>query len=381
MNKKINKVEILTSLNKLVRSKDFDFKSLTKFIFDNNIYEELDVFFKCNLNITEKDIRALKLSEKALEIIEMFIIENDISLDNDLDCVSEIDFSDNKQILMSDIRRTSLLDNSEVNRLVILAQKGDVDAKNRLINSNLRLVFKITKDTCRNSDEFLDSFQNGCSGLIRAIEKYNPSMNCKFSTYAVFWIRSFISRGFVELKNGIVLSYQGNALLKRINAIKSEFFNDNGYAIDDEKLASILASIEIKKNKTRSFEGHKKYFMKKINEFNMINNVISLDSNISDSFDVSSGNKKINSIADNSIDIENDTINSNMISSILDIIDSELPSRQAEIIKMKCGFYNGREISFVEIAKHYGVTYQYISKVYHQAIDKLRENEKIKQYM
>ncbi|MBI2421236.1 MAG: RNA polymerase sigma factor RpoD/SigA [Candidatus Hydrogenedentes bacterium] len=95
---------------------------------------------------------------------------------------------------LSEISKIPLLSSSEEIRLARLAQKGDGDARRKLIVSNLRLVVSIAKKYLYYGLPLLDLIEEGNLGLMKAVDRYDPERGCKFSTYATWWIRQAVTR-------------------------------------------------------------------------------------------------------------------------------------------------------------------------------------------
>jgi RNA polymerase primary sigma factor len=106
--------------------------------------------------------------------------------------------SDALQLFLRDVRRHPLLTASEEVELAKRIERGDLDAKERMVNANLRLVVSLAKKYQGHELALLDLIQEGILGLIRAVEKFDWRKGYKFSTYATFWIRQAIQRGLAN---------------------------------------------------------------------------------------------------------------------------------------------------------------------------------------
>ena len=106
--------------------------------------------------------------------------------------------TDALQLFLNEIRRYPLLSKDEEIELAQLIEQGDLEAKERMINSNLRLVVSIAKKYQGQDLSLLDLIQEGIFGLIRAAEKFDHRKGFKFSTYATFWVRQAIQRGLAN---------------------------------------------------------------------------------------------------------------------------------------------------------------------------------------
>ena len=99
-----------------------------------------------------------------------------------------IKYDDNLKIYIKDINSIPLLTKEEEHHLAVRSNQGDIEARNQLINANLRLVVAIAKNYISNTLSYMDIIQNGNLGLIKATEKFDPYKGYRFSTYATWWI-------------------------------------------------------------------------------------------------------------------------------------------------------------------------------------------------
>ena len=114
-------------------------------------------------------------------------------------------FDDAIKIYLRDIQRTPLLTAESEKELARKVEKGDRDARNKMIESNLRLVVKIAKRYINRGLPFLDLIEEGNLGLIKAVERFSLAKECRFSTYATWWIRQSIERSLVNQSRTIRL--------------------------------------------------------------------------------------------------------------------------------------------------------------------------------
>jgi RNA polymerase primary sigma factor len=114
-------------------------------------------------------------------------------------------FDDAIKIYLRDIQRTPLLTAEQEKEVARQIEKGDMAARNKMIESNLRLVVKIAKRYINRGLPFLDLIEEGNLGLIKAVERFNLAKECRFSTYATWWIRQAIDRALVNQSRTIRL--------------------------------------------------------------------------------------------------------------------------------------------------------------------------------
>jgi RNA polymerase primary sigma factor len=127
-------------------------------------------------------------------------------VDEDEKSVSEVEhFDDAIKLYLREIQKTKLLSADEEKKLAQRIAKGEKSARDRMIESNLRLVVKIAKRYMNRGLPFLDLIEEGNLGLIKAVERFKLSKECRFSTYATWWIRQSIERALVNQSRTIRL--------------------------------------------------------------------------------------------------------------------------------------------------------------------------------
>ncbi|MGI8750656.1 MAG: sigma-70 family RNA polymerase sigma factor [Thermoleophilaceae bacterium] len=162
-----------------------------------------------NLSELDEQASALDLSDEDLETLHEQIDARGIVLTDDCgrQGVADTHFkledlngatTDALQLFLNELRRYPLLSKLEEIELAKRIEQGDLEAKERMINSNLRLVVSIAKKYQGQELSLLDLIQEGIFGLIRAAEKFDHRKGFKFSTYATFWIRQAIQRGLAN---------------------------------------------------------------------------------------------------------------------------------------------------------------------------------------
>jgi RNA polymerase primary sigma factor len=130
------------------------------------------------------------------------------------------------QIFMKDVGRYPLLTAEQEKLTAQKVVQGDLAARQLMINSNLRLVIAIAKGYRKPESSFLDLIQDGTIGLIKATEKFDPSMGYKFSTYATWWIRQSISRGVADTSRTIRMPVHIVEKFNKIIKSKKKLFGD-----------------------------------------------------------------------------------------------------------------------------------------------------------
>jgi RNA polymerase primary sigma factor len=145
--------------------------------------------------------------------------------------------TDALQLFLNEIRRYSLLTKEEEVELAKAIEQGDLEAKERMINSNLRLVVSIAKKYQGQELSLLDLIQEGIFGLIRAAEKFDYRKGFKFSTYATFWIRQAIQRGLANKARTIRIPVHIGQRERKIARAERELSAKLGREPTDEEVA------------------------------------------------------------------------------------------------------------------------------------------------
>ena len=145
--------------------------------------------------------------------------------------------TDAMQLFLNEIRRYPLLTAQEEVELSQRIEQGDAEAKERMINSNLRLVVSLAKKYQGNDLPLLDLIQEGILGLIRAAEKFDWRRGYKFSTYATFWIRQAIQRGIANKARTIRIPVHIGQRERKVARAERELHSRLGRAPTDQEIA------------------------------------------------------------------------------------------------------------------------------------------------
>jgi RNA polymerase primary sigma factor len=201
-----------------------------------------------NLSEFAELVRALELEDEEIHELQAQLEELDIDLTDDCgrDGVEPLRVqpedmanatTDALQLFLNEIRRYPLLTADEEAELAKRIEQGDLGAKERMINSNLRLVVSIAKKYQGQDLSLLDLIQEGIFGLIRATEKFDWRRGYKFSTYATFWIRQAIQRGMANRARTIRIPVHIGQRERKLARGERELHASLGRPPSDEELA------------------------------------------------------------------------------------------------------------------------------------------------
>jgi RNA polymerase primary sigma factor len=194
--------------------------------------------------------QALDLSDADVDVLEAWVESHGIELSDDCgrSAVEPTTFrngelaaatTDALQLFLNEIRRYPLLTAEEEVDLAKRIEQGDLEAKERMINSNLRLVVSIAKKYQGQELSLLDLIQEGIFGLIRAAEKFDWRKGYKFSTYATFWIRQAIQRGLANKARTIRIPVHIGQRERKIARAERELLAKLGREPSDEEIARL----------------------------------------------------------------------------------------------------------------------------------------------
>ena len=211
-------------------------------ISDFLIFNEIKITKEKNsIENNQKQIDNLDVDANELEAIEE--ISND-----ELKNIDKIDvgaiFKSNTsaiRLYLNAIGKIPLLTEEEEKEVTQRVVEGDKEAFKKLIDSNLRLVVSIARRYINRGVDFLDLVEEGNLGLIRAVEKFDPSKGYRFSTYATWWIRQAITRAIADMSRTVRIPVHAHETLLKANRLEKDYELENyGESMPDEELAAII---------------------------------------------------------------------------------------------------------------------------------------------
>lgn len=272
---------------------------------------------------------------------------NSIALDDDI-----------LQMYLKDVGKTKMINHQEELRLAKLIAEGNPtesqQAKQKLVNANLRLVISIAKKYIGNGVLFMDLVQEGSLGLIRASEKFDYTKNFRFSTYATWWIRQTITRAIANSSKTIRIPVH---MLDKIRIYKktfSQFIYDNGREPTDIELINLL---KISKKKLHS--------IKKA----IISEPISLETPVTDDLTIS------DYIEDDSCRSPERYVEKISMTKDVEEILRYLDEREKNIIIKRFGINEQECQTLEQLGRCMGFSKERIRQLESEALRKLRNNE------
>lgn len=251
-----------------------------------------------------------------------------------------------------EIRKIPLLTADEERKLAYRVRRGDEEARMKLIRSNLRLVIKIAKKYANLGLPFPDLIEEGNLGLMKAVNKYDPRMGYRFSTYAAWWIRQHVIRAIANQARVVRIPIYLNELLHKWRKVTEKLTHRYGRKPRDSEIAKEL-----------------RIPVKKVEELKQLaRRVTSLDVPISDEGDA----EFIDLLKDDEIRAMDELVNlfeKEKVDELLSMMDE----RERKIIEMRFGLIDGIARTLAETARKFGVTRERIRQIEKEALKKMKK--------
>ena len=265
--------------------------------------------------------------------------------------------TDSLQLFLNEAGRYPLLTAAEEVELAKLIERGDKPAKDKMVNSNLRLVVSIAKKYQGHGLPLIDLIQEGIIGLIRAVEKFDWRRGFKFSTYATWWIRQAVQRGVANKSRTIRIPVHIVEREQKIARAERELVLQLERAPTDDEVAA-----KAKLNVKHVREVH-----------SAARTVASLDKPVGDDSDTAFGDL----VAQGTADVEEEVVVA-LGDDALHRAILTLPPREQDVIRMRYGLDDEQEPkSLEEIGRRMGVTRERVRQIETQALARLAEQREI----
>ena len=275
-----------------------------------------------------------------------------------VDLAAEYSLDDPVRMYLKEIGQVKLLSAEEEVELAKRVSEGDQNAKNKLTEANLRLVVSIAKKYSGRGLHILDLIQEGNTGLIRAVDKFDWTKGNKFSTYATWWIRQAITRAIADQARTIRVPVHMVEVINKATRCNRKLVQELARQPTVEQIAKELnLPVEkiIEANRTAA-------------------DTLSLDTPVGDEEDTSIGSFVEDERTPGPADA---TSNALLAEALKEILDT-LTEREADVLRMRFGMYDGRTHTLEEVGQIFGVTRERIRQIENKAIRKLRHPSRAK---
>ena len=275
-----------------------------------------------------------------------------------LELAAEYNLDDPVRMYLKEIGQVRLLSADEEIELARRVAEGDKAAKDKLTEANLRLVVSIAKKYSGRGLHILDLIQEGNTGLIRAVDKFDYTKGNKFSTYATWWIRQAITRAIADQARTIRVPVHMVEVINKATRCNRKLVQDLGREPTLEEIAAELnLPIEkiIEANRTAA-------------------DTLSLDMPVGDEEDTTIGSF----VEDDNTPSPADATSNTLLAEALTEILGTLTDREADVLRMRFGMFDGRTHTLEEVGQIFGVTRERIRQIENKAIRKLRHPSRAK---
>ncbi len=331
-----------------------------------------DFFGKTVLTAEEMDFVIQHLENNKVEVLRIMSDdlsqEDDLLLDKevmgdfveeeeeiDLDAVDLLDgigTEDPVRMYLKEIGTVKLLSAEEEKRLAELKAQGSQEAKDRLIEANLRLVVSIAKRYTGRGMSFLDLVQEGNLGLIKGVEKFDHTKGYKLSTYATWWIRQSVTRALADQARTIRVPVHMVETINKMSKMQRKLTLELGY---EPSITELADALEMSEDKVMEI-------------MQIAREPASLETPIGEEDDSNLGDF----VADNNAVTPEGNVESVMLREHIDALLEDLKERERQVIVLRFGLEDGHPRTLEEVGKEFNVTRERIRQIEAKALRKLR---------
>lgn len=327
---------------------DFEPEQLEK------LYDSLEA---SGIEIVEDDLTD-DIPLEALEIVSEDEEGNVERASDSQESADNVAIDDPVKVYLKEIGRVPLLSADEEIELAIKIAEGDVNAKKRLSEANLRLVVSIAKRYLGRGMHFLDLIQEGNLGLIKAVEKFDYTKGFKFSTYATWWIRQAITRAIADQARTIRIPVHMVETINKVKKVSSQLLHQNGHEPTADEIAEEL---QMPVEKVREI-------------MRVAQEPVSLETPIGEEEDSHLGDF----IPDDDAPAPADAASHTMLrEQLMEVLDTLTP-REEKVLRLRFGLEDGRSRTLEEVGKEFNVTRERIRQIEAKALRKLRHPSRSK---
>ena len=318
---------------------------------------------KNKINEEEDLLNSFSLDGSPEPEYDDLVSEDDLT-DEDLEITAEnVDqfVDDSVRLYLREIGKIPLLSNEEEVDLAYRIVKGEKKAKDKMVEANMRLVVSIAKRYSGRGLDFLDLIQEGNTGLLRAVEKFDPDKGFKFSTYATWWIRQAITRAIADQARTIRIPVHMVETINKVLRATRKLTNELNREPSVEEIA-----------KEMGMEPEKVDYVMKIKQ-----DIASLDATVGRDGDDE------DSVLGDFIEDEGrvspeDAAAAQMLKEQIAEILSSLSEREQKVVKLRFGIGGGRPHTLEEVGAEFSVTRERIRQIEAKALSKLRKHKDTK---
>ncbi|MBN7772408.1 RNA polymerase sigma factor RpoD [Clostridium aminobutyricum] len=316
--------------------------------------------------VDPEEFELLSIDDDDQEDVEDLLSVADDAGEIDLEATlpKGIAVDDPVRMYLKEIGKVPLLSADEEIELAKRMEQGDIEAKKRLCEANLRLVVSIAKRYVGRGMLFLDLIQEGNLGLIKAVDKFDWRKGYKFSTYATWWIRQAITRSIADQARTIRIPVHMVETINKLIRISRQLLQEYGREPSPEEIAR---EMDISEEKVREI-------------LKIAQEPVSLETPIGEEEDSHLGDF----IPDEDVPAPAEAAAFSMLKEqLVEVLDT-LTEREQKVLKLRFGLEDGRARTLEEVGKRFDVTRERIRQIEAKALRKLRHpsrSKKLKDYL
>ena len=291
-------------------------------------------------------------------------LEEEEPLVDPVELAAEFNLDDPVRMYLKEIGQVPLLSPEEEQELARRVAEGDQSAKNKLTEANLRLVVSIAKKYSGRGLHILDLIQEGNTGLIRAVDKFDYTKGNKFSTYATWWIRQAITRAIADQARTIRVPVHMVETINKLIRVSRQLLQELGREPTPEEIA---AELDMPVERVRE--------ILKISQ-----EPVSLETPIGEEEDSHLGDF----IQDDNVPVPAEAAAQTLLKEQLDEVLDTLTEREQKVLRLRFGMDDGRARTLEEVGKEFDVTRERIRQIEAKALRKLRHpsrSRKLRDYL
>jgi len=342
-----------------------EYQEINDFFSDLALEEEQ--FDKILETLEQNNVDVLRITEEDDVDDEEIILteEDEVDVEDiDLSVPDGISIEDPVRMYLKEIGKVPLLSAEEEIELAKKMETGDLEAKQRLAEANLRLVVSIAKRYVGRGMLFLDLIQEGNLGLIKAVEKFDYRKGYKFSTYATWWIRQAITRAIADQARTIRIPVHMVETINKLIRVSRQLLQELGREPTPEEIAEQMNMP-----------------VERVREILKISQEpVSLETPIGEEEDSHLGDF----IQDDNVPVPADAAAFTLLKEQLVDVLSTLTEREQKVLRLRFGLDDGRARTLEEVGKEFNVTRERIRQIEAKALRKLRHpsrSRKLKDYL
>ncbi len=342
-----------------------EYQEINDFFSDLTLEEEQ--FDKILETLEQNNVDVLRITEEDDVDDEEIILteEDEVDVEEiDLTVPDGISIEDPVRMYLKEIGKVPLLSAEEEIELAKKMEMGDLEAKQRLAEANLRLVVSIAKRYVGRGMLFLDLIQEGNLGLIKAVEKFDYRKGYKFSTYATWWIRQAITRAIADQARTIRIPVHMVETINKLIRVSRQLLQELGREPTPEEIA---VQMNMPVERVRE--------ILKISQ-----EPVSLETPIGEEEDSHLGDF----IQDDNVPVPADAAAFTLLKEQLVEVLGTLTEREQKVLRLRFGLDDGRARTLEEVGKEFNVTRERIRQIEAKALRKLRHpsrSRKLKDYL